>query len=157
MLQIIFKPTFISLLLVFSIDLSCTGSDPQDKDRAKNITINMVTHGQASDPFWSVVSNGAKAAAEDLGIRLVYQSPQNFDMVAMSQIIDAVIATDPDGLVLSVPDIPALKRSISSAVKKNIPIIVFYHPAYLLRNPKDKKKVWEDLLYLKSVMKEYYC
>ena len=110
--------------LVFSIDLSCTGSDPQGKDRAKNITINMVTHGQASDPFWSVVSNGAKAAAEDLGIRLVYQSPQNFDMVAMSQIIDAVIATDPDGLVLSVPDIPALKRSISSAVKKNIPIIV---------------------------------
>ena len=40
---------------------------------------------------------------------------------------------------------------------KNIPIIVFYHPAYLLRNPKDKRKVWEDLLYLKSVMKEYDC
>jgi len=28
----------------------------------------------------------------------------------------------------------------------NIPLIVTYHPAYLLRNPADKGKVWEDLL-----------
>ncbi len=28
----------------------------------------------------------------------------------------------------------------------NIPLIVTYHPAYLLRNPADKHKVWEDLL-----------
>ncbi len=26
-----------------------------------------------------------------------------------------------------------------------IPLIVTYHPAYLLRNPADKRKVWEDL------------
>ena len=84
----------------------------------------MVTHGQATDPFWSVVSNGAKDAAEDLGIVFHYQSPQSFDMVTMSQMIDAVVATEPDGLILSVPDIPALRKSIASASKKNIPIIV---------------------------------
>lgn len=27
-----------------------------------------------------------------------------------------------------------------------IPLIVTYHPAYLLRNPSDKRKVWQDLL-----------
>ena len=27
-----------------------------------------------------------------------------------------------------------------------IPLIVTYHPAYLLRQPGDKGKVWEDLL-----------
>ena len=84
----------------------------------------MVTHGQATDPFWSVVSNGAKDAAKDLGISFHYQSPQSFDMVTMSQMIDAVVATEPDGLILSVPDIPALRKSIISASKKNIPIIV---------------------------------
>ncbi len=28
---------------------------------------------------------------------------------------------------------------------KNIPMMVTYHPAYLLRNPNDKAKVWEDM------------
>jgi len=28
----------------------------------------------------------------------------------------------------------------------NVPLIVTYHPAHLLRNPADKAKVWEDLL-----------
>jgi len=34
-----------------------------------------------------------------------------------------------------------------------IPILVFYHPAYLLRSPSEKYKVWEDLNYLKEVYK----
>ena len=36
--------------------------------------------------------------------------------------------------------------------KYDIPIIVFYHPAYILRSPSQKKKVWDDLQYLKGVM-----
>jgi uracil-DNA glycosylase len=28
---------------------------------------------------------------------------------------------------------------------QNVPLIVTYHPAYLLRNPEDKAKAWEDL------------
>ena len=45
-------------------------------------------------------------------------------MVTMSQIIDAVVSTDPDGIIVSVPDVAALKRSILAASKKDIPIIV---------------------------------
>ncbi len=33
-----------------------------------------------------------------------------------------------------------------------IPLIVTYHPAYLLRNPIDKRKAWEDLCLAKSMM-----
>jgi uracil-DNA glycosylase family 4 len=29
---------------------------------------------------------------------------------------------------------------------RGVPLVVTYHPAYLLRNPADKSKVWEDLL-----------
>lgn len=29
--------------------------------------------------------------------------------------------------------------------RKGIPVVVTYHPAYLLRNPQDKGKAWEDL------------
>ena len=112
------------LLLLGCIMVSCSNNEKSINKPEKKITIKMVTHGQATDPFWSVVSNGAKDAAKDLGISFHYQSPQSFDMVTMSQMIDAVVATEPDGLILSVPDIPALRKSIISASKKNIPIII---------------------------------
>ena len=112
------------LLLLGCIMVSCSNNEKSINKSEKKITIKMVTHGQATDPFWSVVSNGAKDAAKDLGVSFHYQSPQSFDMVTMSQMIDAVVATEPDGLILSVPDIPALRKSIVSASKKNIPIIV---------------------------------
>ena len=30
-----------------------------------------------------------------------------------------------------------------------IPTLVFYHPAYLLRSPYEKRKVWDDILFMK--------
>jgi DNA polymerase len=35
-----------------------------------------------------------------------------------------------------------------------VPLIVTYHPAYLLRTLEDKAKAWEDLLFASKVMKE---
>jgi len=35
---------------------------------------------------------------------------------------------------------------------KEIPVIVTYHPAYLLRSPEEKRKVWQDLLLLQQKM-----
>ncbi|MCH8895851.1 MAG: uracil-DNA glycosylase [Proteobacteria bacterium] len=35
-----------------------------------------------------------------------------------------------------------------------VPMVVTYHPAYLLRSPSQKAKVWEDLLLAKTVLAE---
>lgn len=35
---------------------------------------------------------------------------------------------------------------------REIPVIVTYHPAYLLRNLDDKRKAWEDLCFARSLM-----
>ena len=35
-----------------------------------------------------------------------------------------------------------------------IPLVVTYHPAYLLRNLPDKAKAWEDLLFARRVLRE---
>jgi simple sugar transport system substrate-binding protein len=83
----------------------------------------VVTHGQASDPFWSVAANGVDAAAEDMGVEVEYQAPETFDMVAMSELIDAAVASQPDGLVVSIPDADALGPSIEAAVDAGIPVI----------------------------------
>jgi len=37
---------------------------------------------------------------------------------------------------------------------RGVPLVVTYHPAYLLRNPLDKAKVWEDLVLARRTMNE---
>ena len=85
--------------------------------------IIVVSHGQASDPFWSVVKNGVERAAKDTGANVDYRAPETFDMIAMSQLIDAAVNQEPDGLVISMPDADALGPSVEAAVAAGIPVI----------------------------------
>lgn len=85
--------------------------------------IIVVSHGQASDPFWSVVKNGVERAAKDTGANVDYRAPETFDMVAMSQLIDAAVNQEPDGLVISMPDADALGPSVEKAIAAGIPVI----------------------------------
>ena len=36
----------------------------------------------------------------------------------------------------------------------NTPLVVTYHPAYLLRTPADKRKAWEDLKFARNVFNQ---
>jgi simple sugar transport system substrate-binding protein len=83
----------------------------------------VVVHGQASDPFWSVVKNGVDEAQKVTGATVEYRAPATFDMVEMAQLIDAAVASKPDGLVVSVPDATALGSSIKNAVASGIPVV----------------------------------
>ena len=97
--------------------------DDEDAEAKRDISIVVVAHGQASDPFWSVVKNGVDAAAKDMGVSVSYQAPSTFDMVAMSQLIDAAVATNPDAMVISIPDADALARAIKGIIDAGIPLI----------------------------------
>ncbi|MCD1584706.1 sugar ABC transporter substrate-binding protein [Halomonas sp. IOP_14] len=83
----------------------------------------MVTHGVPSDPFWSVVKNGAEAAADLVGAELEYRAPSTFDMAKMQQLVQAAVASDPDGLILSFTDENALGGAVQNAVDNGIPVI----------------------------------
>ena len=99
------------------------GDGDGDAVTQRSFRFVVVSHGQASDPFWSVASNGANDAGEDMGVTVEYQSPGTFDMVEMSNIIDAAVASQPDGLVVTIPDADALGDSIRAAVAAGIPVI----------------------------------
>jgi simple sugar transport system substrate-binding protein len=85
--------------------------------------IIVVSHGQANDPFWSVVKNGVTAAGQDMKVQVDYRAPETFDMVAMSQLIDAAVNQKPAGLIVSIPDASALSASIKKAVAAGIPVV----------------------------------
>lgn len=45
-----------------------------------------------------------------------------------------------------------LRGRLHVHVETGIPLIVTYHPAYLLRAPTEKRKAWEDLLFVKEII-----
>src|SRR6266571_6014388 len=120
----LFWPAMI-IALVMVVAAGCGKKSTSSSSGAKKtgIRIAVVTHGQASDPFWSVVKNGVDQAAKDTGATVTYQAPGTFDMVAMSRLIDAAVASKPDGLVVSIPDANALGPSIKKAVAAGIPVV----------------------------------
>lgn len=113
-----------ALLLLVGCGSEATNSGTTSSAPEQDLRIVYVTHGQAADPFWSVVQNGARQAAEELeGVTIEYQAPDSFDMVVMGQLIDAAVASSPDGLVVSIADPDALRRPIQQAMKAGIQVI----------------------------------
>jgi len=39
-------------------------------------------------------------------------------------------------------------------LESGVPVVVTYHPAYLLRSPQEKRKAWADLCLARSVLQE---
>jgi simple sugar transport system substrate-binding protein len=114
------KLTKLRLLAVFALAVSAI---PFSARAQKKPHIIVVTHGQVSDSFWVVVKNGVEAAAKETNSTVEYRAPEKFDMVALSQLIDAAVASKPDGLIVSIPDASALSKSIQEAVAAKIPVI----------------------------------
>ena len=100
-----------------------TTAQPPPGRPPQNVRIVIVTHGQASDPFWAVVKRGIDEAARDLGVTVSYQAPAVYGPATMSRLIDAAVTTRPDGLVVSIPDAARVGPSIRLAAQAGIPVV----------------------------------
>lgn len=89
----------------------------------RQVRIAVVTHGQASDPFWAVVRTGINQAARQMGVSVTYASPDTYDLNRMSQLIDQAVSRKPDGLVVTIPDAHKLGGAIRGAERAGIPVI----------------------------------
>lgn len=121
-------PADLSVLLcvLFLLASACSGSQTSSEEsgaEGESLRIVVVTHGQAADPNWSVFQSGAQEAGAHAGVRVEYQAPESFDMVTMGQQIDAAVASDPDGMVVTIPDADALDEPIRSVIESGIPVI----------------------------------
>ncbi|MEL7165344.1 MAG: substrate-binding domain-containing protein, partial [Pseudomonadota bacterium] len=83
----------------------------------------MITHTQGTDPFWPVVEKGGRDAAAAIGATLEYNFDVSGDMAAMAALIEAAAASEPDGIIVSLPDADALGPAIKAAVADGIPVV----------------------------------
>jgi len=79
---------------------------------------DMITHSD-DGPFWSVVQKGAQAAADDVGVTLLWR-PGNNDPGQMVVDIEAAIAEGSDGIAASLPSpdqlIPPLQDAVAAGI-----------------------------------------
>jgi simple sugar transport system substrate-binding protein len=90
---------------------------------SSNEQIVMITHGQAADPYWNIIRNGAEDAARQMGVRLEYRAPETFDMIRMAELIQSATNQRPAGIIVSIPDAAALGPAIKAAVSAGIPVV----------------------------------
>jgi simple sugar transport system substrate-binding protein len=100
---------------------SALGEADTERDSA-SIQIEVVTHGQASDAFWTIVKNGIDAAARQANVSVNYRSPDVFSVDRMRLLIEEAVSRKPDGLIVSLPS-AGLVPSIRSAVAAGIPVV----------------------------------
>ena len=113
---------------------------------ANDVNIIMITHGTASDEFWAPVKKGAEDAADDVRVTLSYQAPEGgTDMVAMTDLIRSAINQEPDGIIVTVPDVDALGGPISEAADAGIPVVTINSGTDTLDQTKAMFFVGEDL------------
>src|ERR1044071_8074292 len=59
------------------------------------VRIAVVTHGQASSPFWVIVRNGVDAAQRQMNVQVDYEAPDVYSLDRMMELVDAAVATKP--------------------------------------------------------------
>ena len=57
-------------------------------------------------------------------------------------------------LLQSNTSLARLRSQVHHMESTQSPVIVTYHPAYLLRSPAEKRKAWQDLLFAKKYVKQ---
>jgi ribose transport system substrate-binding protein len=88
----------------------------------KKFTIALVP-GLTTDGFYITMRKGAQAAADALGVNLVFQGAPDFNPVTQVPVLDAVIAKKPDAILIAPTDKVQLVEPLRKANDAGIPVI----------------------------------
>jgi ribose transport system substrate-binding protein len=97
------------------------GVSPAHAD-AKKFTIALIP-GLTTDAFYITMRKGAQAAADALGVTLVFQGAPDFNPVTQVPVLDAVIARHPDAILIAPTDKVQLVQPLKKAADAGIPVI----------------------------------
>jgi len=105
--------------LAVAAHLAPTAGFAQD---APEYTIALIP-GLTTDAFYITMQKGAQAAADALGVELVFQGAADFNPVTQVPVLDAVIARGPDAILIAPTDTVQLIEPLRRAHDAGIPVI----------------------------------
>ena len=99
---------------------SGTGSSMAAPTKAKkNYNISFV-QGVAGDNFYITMQCGIQDEAKKLGVTVNTQGPAKFDPTLQKPIVDSVVSSKPDGLLIAPTDTKAMQSPLDAAVAAGI-------------------------------------
>jgi ribose transport system substrate-binding protein len=88
------------------------------------LTIAVIPKG-TTHVFWKSIEAGARQAAEELGVEMIWKGPlKENDRAQQIQIVEQFISEGVDGIVLAPLDSAALVRPVAAAGQKKIPVVI---------------------------------
>ncbi|MEX0623111.1 sugar ABC transporter substrate-binding protein [Saccharospirillum sp.] len=83
----------------------------------------LISHAPDSDSWWNTIKNAIREAGETHGVEVQYRNPTNGDLADMARITQQTVASNPDGIIISIADFEVLEGPIRDAVRQGIPVI----------------------------------
>ena len=80
--------------------------------------------GVKGDGFYITMDCGIKAAVKKAGANLKTVGPAKFDATLQKPILDAVVASNPDAILIAPNDVNAMQKPLENAAKKGIEIVL---------------------------------
>jgi ribose transport system substrate-binding protein len=89
----------------------------------KNYNISFI-QGVAGDEFYISMQCGIQAEAAKLGVTVNTQGPQKFDPTLQKPIVDSVVASKPDAILIAPTDVTAMQTPLAAAAAQGIKIVL---------------------------------
>ena len=80
--------------------------------------------GVAGDEFYITMQCGIQEAADAAGATVSVQGPEQFDPTLQKPIVDAVVASKPDALLIAPTDVTAMQAPIQAAADAGIEVVL---------------------------------
>jgi ribose transport system substrate-binding protein len=80
--------------------------------------------GVKGDGFYITMDCGIKAAVKKAGAKLQTVGPAKFDATLQKPILDAIVAKNPDAILIAPNDVNAMQKPLENAAKKGIEIVL---------------------------------
>lgn len=80
--------------------------------------------GVTGDQFYITMQCGAQEEAAKLGVTVTTQGPQKFDPTLQKPILDSIVASKPDALLVAPTDVQAMQQPLEQAAAAGIKVIL---------------------------------
>jgi ribose transport system substrate-binding protein len=90
---------------------------------SKNYNIQFL-QGVTGDQFYITMQCGAQEEAAKLGVTVTTQGPQKFDPTLQKPILDSVVASRPDALLVAPTDVQAMQQPLQQAAAAGIKVVL---------------------------------
>ncbi|MEO6437511.1 MAG: substrate-binding domain-containing protein [Tepidisphaeraceae bacterium] len=118
------KPLALAFcFLIAAAFISCDSGKPVPAPTIK--TIAVIPKG-TTHVFWKTVEAGARKAADELGVTMIWKGPlKEDDRAEQIKVIEQFVSEGVSGICIAPLDTEALVRPVKSATGRKIPVVIF--------------------------------